>query len=87
MTSSCMLLGGNFNRTAVVDFPSYGMQMTIRQFGVGQDAQGYLRMRTVIDGDIPSLPVGVKLEVNDYSIDFSRSSTGMNQISTLGNIL
>ena len=50
--------------------------MTIRQYGIGQDAQGYLRMRTVVDGDIPDLPSGVKLEVSDYSIDFSRSSKG-----------
>ena len=52
------------------------MQVVIRQFAVGRDAQGYMRMRTVIDGNIPALPADAKLTVQDYTEEFSRSAKG-----------
>ena len=71
-----VVLGGDFNRSATVTFPNDNMQVVIRQFAVGRDAQGYMRMRTVIDGNIPALPADAKLTVQDYTEEFSRSAKG-----------
>ncbi len=82
-----MISGGDFNRSIVVRFNAGG-EVTIKQNFVGQDAEGYMRATMIVNGNIPSIPQDAKIQVDDYSEDFTRSAPGMrklyfNAISTI----
>ena len=77
-----MITGGTMNRTAEIRFQS-GEYVSVKQQLVGQDAQGYMRMNTQVNGRIPSIPVGSKVEVDDYHVDFRRISAGRTTITHL----
>jgi G2F domain len=68
--------GGQFNRTAVLQFTPTGETLTIRQTFLGQDAQGHMRMMTTIDGNVPELDPEAKVEVDDYQEEYRRVSPG-----------
>jgi hypothetical protein len=68
--------GGQFNRTAVLQFTPTGETLTIRQTFHGQDAQGHMRMMTTIDGSAPEIDPESKVEVDDYQEEYRRVSPG-----------
>ncbi|ELT91752.1 hypothetical protein CAPTEDRAFT_173985 [Capitella teleta] len=71
-----MLTGGDFNRTASIQFNDGGHQLTIRQTAVGNDVRGHMLMNTVVEGNIPQIPVGTELEVDDYKQEYTRARAG-----------
>lgn len=72
-----MVTGGQFNRTAVLQFTSTGESLTIRQTFTGQDAQGHMRMATSIEGRLPDIEQDSRVEVADYQEEYRRISAGI----------
>jgi len=72
-----MITGGQFNRTASIEFQSSRDTITLKQTFSGQDAQGHMRMSTKIDGSVPNISPGSKFEVDDYKEEYRRTSPGV----------
>jgi len=58
-------------------FESSNDVLTIRQTFTGQDAQGHMRMMTVLDGRIPAIADDAQVEIDDYYEEYHRMSPGM----------
>lgn len=69
--------GGDFNRTVVVRFQAGGETVNIKQQFTGKAAEGYMRANMVINGNVPNIPSGAKLTVDDYKEEFTRSAPGI----------
>jgi len=74
--STTRVAGGRFNRSAVVRFESSGDVLTIGQTFSGQDAQGHMRISTVLDGRVPVIAADAQVEVDDYYEEFRRTAQG-----------
>lgn len=72
-----IVTGGQFSRTAVVNFASTGETLTVQQTFIGQDAQGHMRMTSTISGYIPEIDPEAKIEVDDYQEEYRRVSPGV----------
>ncbi len=70
------MLGGDLNRTAVVTYLAGGESLTIKQQFVSQDAIGYMRVTTQVNGNIPIVNPGSKISVDDYKEEYSRVAAG-----------
>jgi len=68
--------GGQFNRTATLQFQSSRESVTVRQTFSGQDAEGHMRMNMHIDGNVPRVTSNMALEVDDYLEVYQRVSPG-----------
>ena len=51
--------------------------MTIRQFYFGLDVFDQLRMEAEIRGNLPTIPVGKKIQIGDYGEQYTRTAPGM----------
>lgn len=71
-----MTSGGDVNRTVNVRFMGAGESLEIRQQFVGQDAQGFMRLTTQVNGNMPRIDSSAKVEVADYREDFTVFSPG-----------
>lgn len=72
-----MIAGGQFNRTATVQFQPSGERFSLKQTYEGQDAQGHMRMTTRVDGNLPQITSRSKVEVDDYKEEYRRPSPGV----------
>lgn len=60
-----------------MDFPQSGQHIVIQQHFHGVDVFNYLRMSANIQGDVPSIPYGSKIEISDYEEELVKSGLGM----------
>ena len=65
------------NRTATVRFAATGDTVNIKQELVSSDAEGYMRMTTTVNGNIPTIPAGAKMEVESTKEEYRRVSPGV----------
>ncbi|XP_035215631.1 LOW QUALITY PROTEIN: nidogen-2-like, partial [Stegodyphus dumicola] len=71
------ITGGAFNRTVEVDFPQSGHHVYIEESFLGPDVFNYMRVQVNLRGSVPSIPVGAKIEIQDYEEEYTRISPGL----------
>ncbi|XP_047002161.1 nidogen isoform X1 [Schistocerca americana] len=70
------LTGGVFNHTAEIEFPNTGHKITLRQRFLGLDVFDQLRVEADIRGSAPTVPIGSKIRVPEYEIEYRRTAPG-----------
>lgn len=75
-SNKLLFLGGDLNRTANVRFMAGDEKIVLKQEVVSSDAQGYMRMTTHINGNIPNIAAGAQVSVQDSKEEYRRSSPG-----------
>ena len=63
--------------TARVDFPQTGHQVDIRETFLGPDVFNFLRVNAEIRGSLPAVPSQSRIEVQDFSQQFTRVKSGV----------
>lgn len=84
------LTGGLLNRTIDIEFTGTGGErVTISEQYLGPDVFNYLKVNIDIRGSLPKLSKELKVEINDFSEDFtqssSSSSSGVSQLRSRSN--
>jgi len=69
--------GGFFNYTAEVSFLQTGHKVTINQAYTGLDVFNQMKVDTRLHGTTAVVPVGMKIEVNDFEVLMTRVSPGI----------
>ncbi|CAL1530382.1 unnamed protein product [Lymnaea stagnalis] len=73
------LTGGKFNRTARVTFQSVDRAdyvVRIYQVFNGHDSPNNIRMETRLEGNVPEIPLGAMVSVDDYNENYKKTSRG-----------
>ncbi|KAK7791449.1 hypothetical protein R5R35_010931 [Gryllus longicercus] len=70
------LTGGVFNHTSTIKFLQTGQTVVIRQYYTGTDVFNQLKMKADVQGSLPSIPLGTKLEISEYEKHYTRTSPG-----------
>jgi nidogen (entactin) len=71
------LTGGDLNRTAAIRFAAGGEIVEVKQELVSSDADGYMRMTTHLNGNIPNIAVGAQIVVDDAKEEYQRTAPGI----------
>nr|CAD7200894.1 unnamed protein product [Timema douglasi] len=72
-----VLTGGVFNHTAEISFPLTGNDVVVRQRYLGLDVFDQLKMEAEIQGSLPTIPVGTKIQIPDYEEQYTRTEPGV----------
>nr|CAD7429101.1 unnamed protein product [Timema monikensis] len=67
------VIGGVFNHTADISFPLTGNDVVVRQRYLGLDVFDQLKMEAEIQGSLPTIPVGTKIQIPDYEEQYMRT--------------
>ncbi|KAJ8922644.1 hypothetical protein NQ315_007676 [Exocentrus adspersus] len=76
------LTGGVFNHTAVITFLNTSQVVRIKQKYLGLDVFDQLRLEADIQGDIPSLPDGSKVVIDEYQEQYTLTNLGVIQMTS-----
>nr|CAD7444676.1 unnamed protein product [Timema bartmani] len=71
------VIGGVFNHTADISFPLTGNDVVIRQRYLGLDVFDQLKMEAEIQGSLPTIPLGTKIQIPDYEEQYTRTEPGV----------
>uniref|UniRef100_T1JGD6 Nidogen n=1 Tax=Strigamia maritima TaxID=126957 RepID=T1JGD6_STRMM len=70
------ITGGILNNTLTVEFPQTGHKVTMEQNYLGLDVFNSMRATVTIHGTTPSIPFEKRIEVDDFSEEYTRTSPG-----------
>lgn len=77
------LTGGIFNHTAILHFDKTGDVLNVKQVYSGLNAYDQLSVEIELNGNLPTIDDGSKLQVKDFSYEFSfTTATSIRAIST-----
>ncbi|KAG5890814.1 hypothetical protein JTB14_008255 [Gonioctena quinquepunctata] len=76
------LTGGIFNHTATITFSNTSQTLQIKQKYLGLDVFDQLRLEADIQGDIPNLPDGSRVNIDEYQEDYTMTAPGVIQMSS-----
>lgn len=80
-----MIAGGDFNRTATVQYQPTRETVTIQQRFTDPDVPGHLRLATTLEGTIPRIADNAKVEIDDYKEEYRRVGPGVIKLSSAHN--
>ncbi|KAJ8676735.1 hypothetical protein QAD02_012522, partial [Eretmocerus hayati] len=82
MKNGFQLTGGVFNHTLELNFKSTGDKLTVRSKYLGLDVYGQLRLESQINGFLPPVEEGGRVEFGDHDLMLTRTTPGTIRSST-----
>lgn len=71
------LTGGHFNHTGTITFLNDSKQIIIKQKYLGLDVYDQLRLEIDINGELPKLPEGIDIEIDEYTEEYTMAKPGV----------
>ncbi|KAF7287931.1 hypothetical protein GWI33_000273 [Rhynchophorus ferrugineus] len=76
------LTGGHCNHSSIITYPHTNQVVKINQEYEGLDVYDQLRVNIHIDGSIPTIPAGAKVDIDEYSEQYTHTAEGVLQMSS-----